>query len=119
MVKNRLPDEWIRKLGTYTQWNITQPLKRNTTVQKHQFSFLYSPNLTSYMTTGKTIALARWTFVGKVISVLFNMLSRLVIIFLSRSKRLLISCLQLPCALILEPPKIVCHCFHCFPICLP
>ena len=69
-----------------------------------------------YMTTGKTIALTRWTFVGKVMSLLLNMLSRLVITFLSRSKRLLISWLQSPSAVILEPPKIVCH--H-FPICLP
>ena len=59
-----------------------------------------------YMTIGKTIALTRWTLVSKVISLLFNMLSRLVIIFLSRSKCLLISCLQSPSAVILEPPKI-------------
>ena len=59
-----------------------------------------------YMTTGKTIALTRWTFVGKVISLLFNMLSRLVITFLPRSKRLLISWLQSPSAVILEPKKI-------------
>ena len=59
-----------------------------------------------YMTTGKTIALTRWTFVGKVISLLFHMLSRLVITFLPRSKRLLISWLQSPSAVILEPPKI-------------
>ena len=60
----------------------------------------------SYMTTGKTKALTRWTFVGKVMSLLFNMLSRLVITFLPRSKRLLISWLQSPSAVILEPPKI-------------
>ena len=60
----------------------------------------------SYMTTGKTIALTRRTFVGKVMSLHFNMLSRLVIIFPSRSKRLLISWLQSPSAVILEPPKI-------------
>ena len=61
-----------------------------------------------YMTTGKTIALTRWTFVGKVTSpsLLFNMLSRLVVTFFPRSKRLLISWLQSPSALILEPPKI-------------
>ena len=59
----------------------------------------------SYMTTGKTIALTRWTFVGKVISLLFNMLSRLVITFLPRSKCLLTSWLQSPSAVILEPPK--------------
>ena len=58
------------------------------------------------MTTGKTIALTRWTFVGKVTSLHLNMLSRLVIAFLSRSKHLLISWLQLPSAVILEPPKI-------------
>ena len=60
----------------------------------------------SYMIAGKTIALTRWTFVGKVISLLFNMLSRLVIDFLSRSKHLLISWLQSPSVVILEPPKI-------------
>ena len=59
-----------------------------------------------YMTTGKTIALTRWTFVGKVMSPLFNMLSRLVITFLPKSKHLLISWLQSPSAVILEPRKI-------------
>ena len=59
-----------------------------------------------YMDTGKTIALTRWTCVGKVMSLLFNMLSRLVITFLPRNKRLLISWLQSPSAVILEPPKI-------------
>ena len=58
-----------------------------------------------YMTTGKTAALTRWTFVGKVMSLLFNMLSRLVITFLPRSKRLLISWLQSPSEVILEPKK--------------
>ena len=58
------------------------------------------------MTTGKTIALTRWTLVGKVMSLLLNMLSRLVITFLPRSKRLLISWLQSPSAVLLEPPKI-------------
>ena len=72
-----------------------------------------------YMTTGKTIALTRWTFVDKVMSLLFNMLSRLVIAFLPRSKRLLISWLQSPSAVILETKKIVSHCFHCFPVYLP
>ena len=59
-----------------------------------------------YMTTQKTTALTRWTFVDKVMSLLFNMLSRLVITFLPRSKRLLIYWLQSPSAVILEPPKI-------------
>ena len=58
------------------------------------------------MTTGKTIALTSWTFVGKVMSLLFNMLCRLVIAFLPRSKHVLISWLQSPSAVILEPPKI-------------
>ena len=71
----------------------------------------------SYKTTGKTIALTRWTFVGTVMSLLLNMLSRFIITFLPRSKRLLISWLQSPSAVILEPSKNkVCYCFHCFPI---
>ena len=72
-----------------------------------------------YMTTGKTTALTRQTFVGKVMSLLFNMLSRLVITFLPRSRRLLISWLQSPSAVILEPPKIKSDSFHCFPIYFP
>ena len=73
-----------------------------------------------YMTTVKTITLTRWTFVGKVMSLLFNMLSRLVITFLPRSKCLLISWLQSPSAVILEPPQNkVGHCFYCFPIYFP
>ena len=67
------------------------------------------------MTTGKTMTLTRWTFVGKVMSLLFNILSRLVIVFLPRSKHLFISWLKSPSAVILEPQKIVCHCFHCSP----
>ena len=72
-----------------------------------------------YMTTGKTAALTRQTFVGKVVSLLFNMLSRLVITFLPRSKCLLISWLKSPSAVILESRKIVFQCFHCFPIYFP
>jgi len=73
-----------------------------------------------YMITGKTITLTKWTFVGKVMSLLFHMLSRLVITILPRSKCLLISWLQSPSAVILEPPKNkICHCFHCFTIYLP
>ena len=71
------------------------------------------------MTTGKTIAFTRWTFVGTVKSLLFNMLSRLVIAFLSRSKHLLISLLQSPFAVILEPKKIKSSLFSLFPIYLP
>ena len=72
-----------------------------------------------YMTTRKTIALTRWTFVDKVMSLLFNMLSRLVITFHPRSKCLLISWLQSPSAVILEPPKIKSDTFHCFPVYFP
>ena len=72
----------------------------------HWRSALFTVQLSHpYMTIGKTIALTRWTFVGKAMSLLFNMLSRLVITFLPRSKRLLISWLQSPSAVILEPPK--------------
>ena len=86
-----------------------------------------------YMTTGKTIVLTRWTFVGKVMSLLFNILSRLVITFLPRRKRLLISS-QSPSAVILEPKNFIAitncsdfgaqknkvsHYFHCFPIYFP
>ena len=70
----------------------------------------------SYIATGKTIALA---FVGKAMSLLFNMLSRMVTTFLPRSKCLFISWLQSPSAVILEPKNKVCHCFHCFSIYLP
>ena len=73
-----------------------------------------------HMTTGKTIALTRWTFVSKVMSLLFNTLSWLVPTFLPKNKRLLISWLQTPSAVIWEPPKSkVSHCFHCFPTYLP
>ena len=79
----------------------------NTTVQKHQFfstQLSLQSNSHPYMTTGKTIALNRWTFVSKVMSLLFNVLSSLVITFLPRSKRLLISWLQSTSAVILKPP---------------
>ena len=68
------------------------------------------------MTTGKTIALTRWTFVGKVVSLLFDVLSRFIIAFLPRGKCLLISWLHSSSSVILEPEKKVCHYFHCFPI---
>ena len=72
-----------------------------------------------YMTTEKNIGLVRWTFVDKVISLLFNLLSRSVTAFLQSNKSLLISWLQSPSAVILETKKIVCHCFHCLGIYLP
>ena len=70
----------------------------------------------AYMTTGKIIALTSWTFVGKVMSLLFNMLSRLVIAFLPRSNFMASVTI---CSDFGAPPKIVSHCFHCFPIYLP
>ncbi|CAI9150670.1 unnamed protein product [Rangifer tarandus platyrhynchus] len=72
-----------------------------------------------YMITAKTIALTRWNFVSKMMSLLFNTLSSFVIVFLLRSKRLLTSWLKAPSVVIVEPKKIVGHCFHCFPIHLP
>ena len=73
-----------------------------------------------YTATGKTIALTRWTFVGRVMSLLFNMLSRLVITFLPRIKHLLISWLKITiCSVFGAPKHKVSHCFHCFPIYLP
>ena len=73
-----------------------------------------------YMTTGKTKAMTKWTLVNKVMSLFFNMLSRFVIAFLPRSKRLLISWLQSSSEVILEPKKTkVWHCLHCFPIYFP
>ena len=88
-------------------------------ILQHSASFIIQlPH--PYMTTGKTTALTRWNFVDKIMSLLFNMLSRLGIAFLPKSKHLLISQLQSPSAVIFGAPKYkVCHCFHCFPIYLP
>ena len=72
-----------------------------------------------YMTTGKTIALTRQNFVGKIMSLLFSMLFRLIIAFLLMNKNLLISWLKSPSAVLLEPNKIVCHYFDCFPMYFP
>ena len=92
----------------------------NTTIQKHQFfgiQLFFTVQLSHpYMTMGKTIALTRRTFVGKVMSLVFNILSRLVITFLTRSKSLLISWLQSPSG---AQKNKVWHCFHCFPIYFP
>ena len=79
----------------------------NTTVQKHRCSAFFMVQLSHlYMTTGKTVALTRQIFFGKVMSLLFNMFSKFVIAFLPRSRCLLISWLQLPSAVILEPKKV-------------
>ena len=87
-------------------------------ILQHSTSFIVQLSH-SYMTTGKTITLTRWTFVGKLMSLFLNMLFRLVIAFIPRSKHLLISWLMSPSTVILEPPQKVCHCFHCFPMYLP
>ena len=84
----------------------SSPTPQFKSINSSLLSFLYVQLSHPHMTTGKIIALTRQTFVGRVISLLFNMLSRLVITFLPRSKCLLISWLQSPSAVILEPPKI-------------
>ena len=91
-------------LGSKTQESSPTPQFKS--INSLALSFLYSPTVTSIHDTGKTKAFTRQTFLGKVMSLLFNMLSRLVIVFLPRSKCLLISWLQSPSAVILEPPKI-------------
>ena len=80
-----------------------------------QHSDFFMVQLSHPYMTGKTIALTIWTFVDEVMYLLFNMLSRLVIAFLPRSKCLLLSCMRSPSAVILEPKKVVYHCFLCFP----
>ena len=105
----------------WTGWNLKSLLQHHSSKASIlQRSAFFTVQLSHpYITTGKAIALTRWTFVDKVMSLLLNMLSRLVITFLPRSKHLLISWLQSPSAVILEPRKIVSHCFHCFPIYFP
>ena len=111
--------DWLGLLAVQgTLKNLLQHHSPKASILRHSDFFIVQLSYTC-MTTGKTIALTRWTFVGKVMSLLFNMLSRLVIAFLPRSKHLLISWLQSSSAMILESKKIVCHCFHCFPIYLP
>ena len=111
--------EWVDLLAVQgTLKSLIQHYNLKASILQHSAFFTVQcshPNIT----TGKTIALTRQTFVGKVMSLLFNMLSRLVITFLPRSKHLLISWLQSPSAVILEPKNKICHCFHCFPINLP
>ena len=85
--------------------SLLQHYSSKASILKHSAFFIVQLSH-PYMTTGKTTALTRWTFVGKVMSLLFNMLSRLVTAFLPKSKRLLISWLQSPSAVILEPQKI-------------
>ena len=98
--------DWLDLLAIQgTRKSILQHHSSKASVLQHSAFFIAQLSC-PYMTTGKTIALTRRTFVGKVMSLLFNVLSRLVITFLPRSKRLLISWLQSPSAVILEPKKI-------------
>ena len=98
--------DWLDLLAVQgTLKSLLQHHSLKASILRHPAFFIVQLSY-SYMTTGKTIALIRWTFVRKVIFLLFNMLSRLVITFLPRSKRLLISWLQSPSAAILEPRKI-------------
>ena len=95
--------DWFDLLAVQgTLKSLLQYHSSKASILQHSAFFIVHP----YMTNGKTIALTRWTFVGKVMSLLFNMLSRLVITFLPRSKCFLISWLQSPSAVILEPKKI-------------
>ena len=97
--------DWLDLLGVQgTLKSLLQHHTSKASILRHSAFFTVQLSY-PYMTTGKTIALTRQTFVGKVMSLLFNMLSRLAIIFLPRSKCLLISWLQSPSAVILEPPK--------------
>ena len=108
--------DWLDLL--VVQWTLKSLLQHHSpkaSILQHSAFFIVQLSH-SYMTIGKTKALTSWTLVGKVMSLLFNLLSRLVITFLPKSKCLLISWLQLPSAVILEPKNNVWHCFHCFPI---
>ena len=97
--------DWLDLLAVQgTLKSLLQHRSSKASILRHSAFFIVQLSH-PYMTTGKTIALARWTLVGKVMSLLLNILSRLVITFLPRSKRLLISWLQSPSAVILEPKK--------------
>ena len=112
--------DWLDLLAVQgTLKSLLQHHSSKASILRHS-AFFVVQLLHPYMTTVKSLALTRWTFVGKIMSLLFSMLSRLVTAFLPRSKCLLISWLQSPSAVILEaPPKKKSLCFHCFPICLP
>ena len=97
--------DWLDLLAVQgTLKNLLQHHSSRASILQHSAFFIFQ--LSHPYMTGKTIALTRWTFVGKVMSLLFNMLSRLIITFLPRSKHLFISLLQSPSAVVLEPPKI-------------
>ena len=98
--------DWLDHPGSSRDYQESSPTPQFKSINSSALSFLHSPTLTSIHDHWKTIALTRLTFVDKVLSLLLNMLSRLVITFLPRSKRLLISWLQSPSAVILNPKKI-------------
>ena len=101
--------DWLDLLAVQgTRKSLLQHHSSKASILQHSGFFMVQLSY-PYITTGKTIAFTRQTFVDKVMSLLFNMLSRFVIAFLSRSKRLLISWLQSPSAVILEPPKVKSH----------
>ena len=112
--------DWLDLLGVQgTLKSLLQHHSSKASILQH--SAFFTVQLSHpYMTTGKTITLTRRPFVGKVMSLLLNMLSRLVVTLLPRSKRLLISWLRSPSAVILQSQKNkVSYCFHCFPIYFP
>ena len=98
--------DWLDLLAVQVDSQESSPTPQFKSINFLALSFLYSPTLTCIHDTGKTIALTRWTFVGKVMSLLFNMLPRFVIAFLQRSNHLLIAWLQSPSSVILESKKI-------------
>ena len=111
--------DWFDLLAVQGLKSLLQHHSSKASILRH-LAFFTIQLLHPYMTTRKTIALTIQTFVSKVMSLLFNKLSRFVIAFLPRSKHLLISWLQSPSAVILEPKKMKSvTCFHCFPIYLP
>ena len=112
--------DWLALLAVQgTLKSLRQHHNSKASILQHSAFFIVQLSYL-YMTSGKTISLTRQTFVGKVMSLFFNMISKSVITLLPRSKRLLISWLQSPSAVILEPKKSkVCHYFRCFPIYLP
>ena len=97
--------DWLDLLAVQGTLKESSPTPEFKSINSSALSLLHSPTLNPYVTTGKTIALTRWTFVSKVMSLLLNTLSRWVLTFLPRSKRLLISWLHSPSAVILQPPK--------------
>ena len=122
--------QWIFRTDFLSDWLVWSSCPRDSqessatpqfkSINSLALSFFIGQLSHPYMTTGKTIALTRWTFVGKIVPLLFNMLSKLVIAFLPRSKHLLISMAAVPiCSDFGAQEKKACHCFHCFPIYLP